>query len=80
MKETALKKGWSPALKEQTRESVNQMRIAPDGLLHLKHQVNGYGSISAEDLIGGIISIKSSTHVYEFKNIDELLGSDWAID
>jgi hypothetical protein len=29
---------WSDSLQEQTREAIDEMRVAPDGLMHLKHR------------------------------------------
>ncbi len=71
---------WSEPLKNQTRESINEMWVAPDGFLHFKHKVYGHGAIAAMDLARKVVAIKSGERYYYFQDVDQLLLGGWVID
>jgi hypothetical protein len=73
---------WSASLQQQTRDAIDEMRVAPDGALHLKHKALGYGSISMESLASESLvlrSKKTDTDI-RFDDVQTLLDAGWAID
>lgn len=73
---------WSASLQEQTREAIDEMRVAPDGMLHLKHKTLGYGSITMESLASESLvlhSKKTDTDI-RLDDVQTLLDAGWAID
>jgi hypothetical protein len=73
---------WSASLQEQTREAIDEMRVAPDGMLHLKHKALGYGSITMESLASEslVLRSKNTDTDIRFDDVQALLDAGWAID
>ena len=73
---------WSQILQEQTREAVDEMRVAPDGMLHFKHKALGYGTISKESLASEslVLCSKNADTDIRFDDVQALLDAGWAID
>lgn len=73
---------WSASLQQQTRDAIDEMRVAPDGALHLKHNALGYGSITMESLASKSFVLRSKkidTDI-RFDDVQALLDAGWAID
>lgn len=74
---------WSSTLQQQTRDAINDIQISPhDGKLHFKNCDKRAACLTANDLLGGRLSLtdKVSGHVSEFADADGLLAAGWAID
>jgi hypothetical protein len=73
---------WSDSLQAQTREAIDDMRGAPDGLLHFKHKTLGYGTMNLVDLVSKtlILQPKGVTTSLRFVDAQALLDAGWAID
>jgi len=71
---------WSDSLKIETRDLISEMRVAPDGFIHLKHKNFGCGTIAAMDLVRNSFAIKSGLSYYYFDDVDQLLLGGWVVD
>ena len=71
---------WSESLKNETRHLISEMRVAPDGFIHLKHKAFGSGVIAAMDLVHNSFAIKSSVSCYYFEDVEQLLLEGWVVD
>jgi hypothetical protein len=73
---------WSQSLQEQTREAVDEMRVAPDGLMHFKHKTLGYATISFDNICANrfLLQPKKDGTEHEFADVDALLAGGWVVD
>ena len=74
---------WTETLQQQTRETIEQMIVTPDGLLHLKHLVFGHAWISLEDLLKESLPLHlktSTTNQFCYESLEDLLTAGWALD
>ena len=69
-------------LKQQTKDMIYNMQIAPDGKLHFKHFNQQSGYITLQNLLDGkiVITNKQTGQERLFNHVDELLEDGWAID
>jgi hypothetical protein len=71
---------WSESLKNETRQLISEMRVAPDGFIHLKHKAFGSGVIAAMDLVRNSFAIKSGVTCCYFEDVEQLLVGGWVVD
>ena len=73
---------WSASLQQQTRDAIDEMRVAPDGMLHLKHKALGYATISFENICANrfLLQPKKDGTEHEFADVDGLLAGGWVVD
>ena len=73
---------WSQSLQEQTREAVDEMRVAPDGLMHFKHKTLGYATISFDNICVNrfLLQPKKDGTEHEYADVDALLAGGWVVD
>jgi hypothetical protein len=73
---------WSQSLQEQTREAVDEMRVAPDGLMHFKHKTLGYATICFDNICASrfLLRPKKDGTEHEFADVDGLLAGGWVVD
>ena len=72
----------SDLLQQQTRDAIAEMRVTPDGLLHMEHQSLGYGSIHWESITSKTLVLhreNAEPDLY-FPGADALIEAGWAID
>ena len=77
-------KTWSDSLRNQTRQSIEDMFVSPaDGCLHFKHIDGAKGTIGFEDLFAGRLQITEKANpqaTHRYADVDELLRAGWAVD
>ncbi len=75
---------WSDELKAQTRDLIDGGGPigTPDGSLALKHIASGFGIITEDDLVNGVLRVVDRETKAEttFASVDELIAAGWAID
>ena len=73
---------WSQSLQDLTREAVDEMRVAPDGLMHFKHKTLGYATISFDNICANrfLLQPKNDGTEHEFADVDGLLAGGWVVD
>ena len=74
---------WSKLLKEETRQSIREIRIgSPDGRLHFKNSDGRKAYMSMQDQLNKVIRLtdsKDGTNL-EFCSLDLLIDAGWVID
>lgn len=75
-------KRWSDALRTATRETLDELPFLPDGLVHMKHIDNRFGTMSLVELLAGTYAItaKDDSEILSFADVDALIDAGWAID
>ena len=73
---------WSENLQQQTRETIAQLLVTPDGQLHFKHPTLGYAQATLNDLMHERLLLRSKTgsDEYQFDDVEALLQAGWAVD
>ncbi len=74
---------WSDELKAQTYQAIGNYYCAPDGNLHLKNKIQGFGFIHWKDLIHARILVRNkneNSSTLKFKDISSLIDAGWVID
>lgn len=74
---------WSEGLKARTRDVIEGgMFVTRDGHLHLKHVVSGFGVMTEDDVLRGVLRVVDVQTGAEttFASADELIAAGWAID
>lgn len=75
--------GWSDELRARTRDAIEGgMFVARDGRLCLKHIASGFGVMTEDDLLSGVLRVVNVRTGAEttFANADELIAAGWALD
>lgn len=74
---------WSDDLKAQTRDAIEGgMFVTRDGRLYLKHVTSGFGIMTEDDLLSGVLRVVNVRTGAEttFASADELIAAGWALD
>jgi hypothetical protein len=73
---------WSEALRQRTRDTIEQIPITRDARVHFKHPKLGYAYATLDDLIQErlILQAQTSTESYRFEAVEALLQAGWVVD
>lgn len=73
---------WSDTLQQQTRDTIEQLLVTPDGRIHFKHPTLGYAYATLDDLMQErlLLQAKAGSESYWFETVEALLQAGWAID
>ncbi len=74
---------WSKLLKEETRQSISEIRIgSPDGRLHFKNSDGRKAYMSIQDLMNEVAQLTDSENGARqcFQSADALIDAGWVID
>ena len=73
---------WSDSLQAETREAIDEMRVAPDGLMHFKHKTLGYATMSFDNICANRFHLqpKKDGTDHEFADVDALIAGGWVVD
>lgn len=74
---------WSKLLKEETRQSISEIRIgSPDGRLHFKNSDGRKAYMSMQDQLNKVMRLTDNNDgaTFEFCSLDVLIDAGWVID
>jgi hypothetical protein len=73
---------WSEALRQRTRDTIEQTPMTRDDRVHFKHLKLGYAYATLDDLIQErlILQAQTSTESYRFEAVEALLQAGWVVD
>jgi hypothetical protein len=73
---------WSESLQQQTRDTLYQMPITPDGNIYFKHPTLDFAYITLKDLVRKrlVLHSSTSTETWQFDDAEALIQAGWAVD
>lgn len=75
-------KQWSAALRQATRDTLEELPFLPDGVVRMKHVDGRFGSMDMVRILAGKFEITPADErePLSFFNIDAVIDAGWAID